>query len=255
MEEIAPGSILQRMYLKHRLKGRNYKTFCEIGGGNGEISSILLKAGLTGKGFDLNNEACKNNAEKNKKFIADKNYSVVHGNIFDQPITEKFDILISSMVIEHLDDTEVQKYFENCKKYLNTNGSIIVFVPSGMKFWGVEDEIAGHFRRYEYDDFKQLAEKHALKIKDLAGLTFPVSNILLSLSNMLVSKNENYKKNLSMQERTVLSGNRNVKYKTSFPSVFKLVLNEIVMYPFYILQNMNRTNPKCMVIYCELGLN
>jgi len=251
MEEIAPGSILQRMYLKNRLRRGRYKTFCEIGSGNGYVASILLENGMIGKGFDLNKDACKNNTTKNKSFIEDGIYSVKNGNFFNEPIDEKFDIIISSMVIEHLNENEVRSYFENCKKYLNKRGKIIVLVPACMTYWGIEDEIAGHYKRYEFSDFQQIAAAHSLKIVDIAGLTYPLSNIFFSISNYLVKKNEAFKKNLSMQEQTVLSGNRNVKFKTSFPKYYKLFLNEVVMYPFYILQRIFKNNSNSMVIYCE----
>ena len=70
--EIAPGSILQRMHIKSRLKTFSPKTFCEIGSGNGYISNLLLKQGLTGVGYDLNDSACENNRALNINFINEK---------------------------------------------------------------------------------------------------------------------------------------------------------------------------------------
>jgi SAM-dependent methyltransferase len=255
MDEIAPGSILQRMYFKKRIRKASFKTFCEIGAGNGVLSELLLKSGLQGRGYDLNESACRNNENRNKHFIGQGKYKVICGDFLSSPPEEKFDMIISAMVIEHLDDADVKKYFEVCKQHLNPGGRIIVFVPASQKYWGIEDEIAGHFRRYEFADFKIIASVHSLQINDLHGLTFPVSNILFSLSNYLVKTNEGGKRKLSMHEQTVLSGNRNVKFKTSFPFIFKLVLNEVVLYPFYILQRIFKKHPSSMVIYCEMSKN
>ncbi|MGZ3861854.1 MAG: class I SAM-dependent methyltransferase [Bacteroidia bacterium] len=254
MAEIAPGSILQRMYFKRRITPAQYRTFCEIGSGNGILSNILLQKGLTGVGYDLNESACKNNNELNKDFIGNNKYKVYNENFITDSSENKYDLIYSCMVIEHLDEETVNRYFEACKKKLNAGGTILVLVPSAMKYWGIEDEIAGHFKRYEFEDLRKIADQHGLKINDLAGLTYPVSNWLFGLSNRIVSKNEGHKKNLSMQEQTVQSGNRGVKFKTEYPWYFKLFLNEITMLPFYWLQRISKNNPKSMVLYCEYKL-
>jgi hypothetical protein len=57
-----------------------------------------------------------------------------------------------------------------------------------------------------------------------------------------------------MQERTRLSGNREVPFKTTFPQLLKILLNETVMYPFHLLQKLNARNGKSMTIYAEFSL-
>ena len=254
MIEIAPGSILQRMHLKCRLNKFSPKSFCEIGSGNGYISHILLNEGLTGVGYDLNSSACDNNAVLNNEFIKQKKYRLLNTDFLTETDNQLYDIILSCMVIEHLPEDVVNNYFTICKKKLTPNGKIIVLVPSSMKYWGIEDEIAGHFKRYEFSDIETIAKQQQLKIDDVSGLTYPVSNILFSLSNKLIKKSEGYKKELDMHEQTVLSGNRNVKFKTTFPSYLKIILNEYVLYPFYILQKLNKKNPNSMVIYAEFSL-
>ncbi|MBA3828692.1 MAG: methyltransferase domain-containing protein [Taibaiella sp.] len=238
--------------MKERIEKLKPKTFCEIGSGNGYISNLLLGKGMKGKGYDLNESACKNNLELNKKYVLKQDYQIINDNFLIQNNNEKYDYIISCMVIEHLDAFTVNKYFEVCKSALNHNGSIAVFVPSNMKYWGIEDEIAGHFKRYTFNDFKILAKNFDLKISDIAGLNYPISNLLLSLSNRIVKNNEGYKQNLSKQEQTVLSGNRNIKFKTTFPWYFKFFLNNFTMFPFHIIQKINKKNNNSMVIYCEL---
>jgi len=95
-----------------------------------------------------------------------------------------------------------------------------------MEYWGIEDEIAGHFKRYTFDCFDQIAKQHSLKLKHIAGLTFPLSNILFPLSNYLVSKHESKKLSLSKQEQTVLSGNRKRENENKFPCFFGIFLNK-----------------------------
>ena len=154
-----------------------------------------------------------------------------------------------------MEKDDVKKYFKKCNELLTNDGIVITIVPASMKYWEIEDEIAGHVKRYEFSDFKDLADKFNYDINKINGLTFPISNLLLPISNHLVTKSESWKKNLDLQERTKLSssgGARNVPGKTTFPKIFKYLLNEITMYPFYLLQIIFSKSKRSMIIYCEL---
>ena len=255
MSDIAPGSILQRMYFSQRVKGRSFKSFCEVGSGNGILSNLLLKKGLTGMAYDLNASACENNRSLNEQFILENKYVVRNEDFLENNYQEKFDLIFSCMVIEHLTDEELSAYIAKCKKSLSPRGIMAFFVPASMKYWGIEDEIAGHVKRYEFNDFNILAERNGCEIIDVCGLTYPVSNWLFKMSNWLIAKNESHKKGLNIKDRTVLSGNRGVKFKTVFPFYFRLILNPVVLFPFYILQRLFRNNQNSMVIYCEMSFD
>ena len=215
---LAPGNILQNMYLERRLKKLRKTTFIELGSGNGNISAMLLN-------FDYRGA--------------------------------KVDVIISSHVIEHLSDELLGKYFCKCESFLNRGGVIVSLVPSSMKYWGIEDETVGHYRRFEFEDFENIATANGFMVKNIAGLTYPLSNLLFGLSNYLVNKNDGWKTSLSKNEQTELSssgGARQIKFKTNFPYWFRYIINEFTMYPFYLLQLIFRKNKNSMVIYCEYQL-
>jgi SAM-dependent methyltransferase len=249
---LAPGNILQLLYIRERVKQLPASSrFLEIGAGNGMISTELLKLGFQGMAVDLNESACANNRKANEKFILEKRYTVVNDDFMN--ISEgNFDIIISCMVIEHIPEPALSEFIQKAMSLLSENGSLIFLVPSGMKFWGIEDDIAGHIRRYEFEDVHELAAKNGLLVAHIAGLTFPVSNILFRLSNQIVRKNEAEKLNLSLRERTVYTGNREVPFKTTFPFVFGLILNPLVLWPFHLLQKWFSANRNSMVLYFEL---
>ena len=90
-----------------------------------------------------------------------------------------------------------------------------------------------------------------MRVSHLAGLTYPLSNILLPLSEFLVRRAERGKLALSPAERTLLSGYRDVPFKTRFPAPLGIVLNEWILSPLHWLQKINARNPRCMVIYAE----
>ena len=97
---LAPGTILQFIFVRNRLKkilGKN-KSFIEVGSGNGHLSNLLLRQGYNGFGIDLNEQACENNLVLNTEFITTQKYSVHQGD-FNEQNKKDFDFLISSMVI------------------------------------------------------------------------------------------------------------------------------------------------------------
>jgi cyclopropane fatty-acyl-phospholipid synthase-like methyltransferase len=252
---LAPGTILQFMFVKNRLKkifGAN-KSFIEVGSGNGHLSNLLLKQNYIGTGVDLNSSACENNKALNTKFIELKKYDVYIGD-FNNIEQKKFDFLISSMVIEHINDEDLKVFIGNAKNIINPNGKMLFLVPSNMDAWGIEDEIAGHVKRYTFKDIDELAINNGLKVDYKCGLNYPVSNWLLKLSNRIVNKNESHLKSKTELEKTIYTGNRSVKYKTVFPSYLNIVLNEIVLLPFYWLQRLNATNKRSLVMYFELSI-
>lgn len=158
------------------------------------------------------------------------------------------------MVIEHFKVRQLYQYFKKCRELLFATGKIITLVPAGMRFWGIEDEIVGHIKRYEFEDVKRIADRLSFKVEHCVGLAFPISKILLPFSNFLVRRSERKKLALDLQEKTILSGDRKVFLKTKFPRVFRLLLNEKVLYPFHRVQKVFRNSRMSTVIYFELVL-
>jgi phospholipid N-methyltransferase len=256
-QEIAPGSILQRIYLKKRInkiiKNSKYRNFIEIGSGTGYLSNILLNKGYTGVGYDLNSASCDVNNQINSTFIGQNKYNVRNEDFLAcKNEYGKVDLIISCMVIEHLNEEDTFKYFNKCRELLTDEGVLISLVPSSMKYWGIEDEIAGHFKRYSFNCFKIIAKEHNYRIVDCCGLTFPLSNVIFPFSNFLIKRAESKKLNMTKQEQTILSSNRKVLFKSDFPMFFYLLLNEFTLFPFHILQRIFKRNSNSLVIYCEM---
>lgn len=249
----APGTILQFMFIRNRLRKLfdNTKNVIEVGSGNGHLSNLLLQSGYSGVGIDLNKSACDNNEILNRNHIVAGKYQIINGD-FNTVNDGSFDFLISSMVIEHICDNNLKKFIENAKRLVKEDGRLIFLVPSNMKAWGIEDEIAGHIKRYTFSEIEKLAKSNNLKVKFKCGLNYPISNMLLSLSNNIVSKKEGHLREKTDLEKTVYTGNRNVKYKTIFPTYLNVVLNELMMLPFSWLQKLNAKNEKSLVMYFEL---
>ena len=232
---LPPGTILQLMYLRERINttfGDQKIKFIEVGSGSGYLSHFLLSLGNTGIAYELNPNSCAENNILNESYIKNHKFQIINSNFLTESgnhgITEsgKFDLLISSMVIEHLEESDVLKLFNRARSLIQEKGVIVTLVPSNKNYWGIEDEIAGHLRRYNEQEINKLSKLLNMDIRNITGLTFPVSNLLFPLSNYLIKKQESYKKAYSNQEKTILSGNRNVYMKTQFPKFLSIFLNE-----------------------------
>ena len=251
--ELAPGTILQQMYLNERLARREMRAgrFLDLGAGTGHASSVLLARGWQGVGIDLNETACAKNSATNQQYVVEGSYEVRHGDFLAMPDLGRADLVVSSMVLEHLEDQATDTFFAVARTALGAVGSLVLMVPGSPRHWGIEDEIAGHIRRFDEHSVREELHRNGFKEDHVAGLTFPISNVLLPLSNFLVKRAERQRVDLSQHDRTVLAGDRQVLFKTAYPASFHWVLNTTSMYPFHTLQKVFRHRPSALVVYAE----
>lgn len=228
-------------------------TFYDVGAGRGELSNLFLRAGLRGAGFDLNPEACAMNRELNGKWVASGAYAVRCEDFLAAADAGTADVVACSMVLEHWTEPQVDAFLARARDLLAPGGRLCVLVPGSPSHWGIEDDTAGHLRRYTQDTLRAAAEKTGLAIVDLRGLTYPLSNLVLSLSNLLVRRSESNKLALTPMEQTVASGSRSVPYKTTFPGWLGLLVNEVTLFPFHLAQLLARRNPASLVLYGEFA--
>ena len=252
MAVLPPGTLLQLMYLGERLRHLQPGRFIEIGPGGGDITRLLLDHGWLGMSYDLEAKTVQNLCARFTNEIAAKRFIPVNDSYLSSPPPlEKVDLVISCMVMEHLEDDAQYDFMKKSANCLKKGGVMIGLVPASSAHWGIEDDIAGHCRRYSRESLRSLIQRTGWKIVHLAGLTYPVSNLLLPISNLLVRRHEASKLKLSMLERTKHSGRRNVRFKTHFPSVLQFVLNEWTMLPLYWIQKFFSNSDRALVLYFE----
>ena len=251
MVVLPPGTLLQLMYLRERLRLRSPGVFVEIGPGSGEITRLLLSLGWSGRSYDLEEDTVLALRARFAKEIDEQRFLALNEDFLVSGTVGKADLVISCMVMEHLDDGAESVFLRQATDCLNPNGVMMSVVPASPAHGGIEDDIAGHCRRYTRDAVQQLAAANRWSIQHVAGLTFPVSNFLLPVSNFLVNRSERQKLSLTALERTKLSGRRQVAYKTHFPPLLSLLLNEITMYPLHVLQKLFRGSQHALVLFFE----
>lgn len=252
MSVLPPGTLLQLMYLRDRLRHVNPGRFVEIGPGSGEITRLLLEQGWVGQSYDLEAVTIERIQKRFAAEIKEGKFRADKADYLSQLLQpNSADLVISCMVMEHLDNASECSFLHQSAKVLKSDGLMIGLVPASPADWGIEDDIAGHYRRYTRDEIRSLMNSTGWTMDHLAGLTFPVSNFLLPVSNFLVNRSEKSKLDLTSIERTKQSGRRNVKFKTHFPSLLGIILNRRVLWPLHVLQQLFDDSERALVIYFE----
>lgn len=248
---LAPGAILQKIHFAKSIQAKKPGFFIEVGPGNGVLSQILLKNKWKGIGFELDKNTAEMLKNNFKKFKKKGQYKVVTSDFLKSKVRKKADLILASMVIEHLETKKETEFFKISKEILKKTGSLFCYVPGSPEHWGIEDEVAGHFRRYTFKGVTRKLLKYGFMPKKIEGLTFPLSNLLLPLSNLIVKRYETEKLKYSACKKTKLSGRRKVPFKTEFPCFLKIILNPFAIYPFYLLQRIFKTHSKSLTIFFE----
>jgi hypothetical protein len=132
---------------------------------------------------------------------------------------------------------------------LTDDGFMVGLVPASPAHLGIEDDIAGHFRRYTLDGLRELFDNNGWEIHQCAGLTYPISNFLLPVFNFLVRRAEKFKLGMADLEKTKAFGIRDVRFKTTFPTIFSLLLNEYTLLPIHWLQKAFSNLINSLVLY------
>lgn len=234
-----PGSICQNKAIFDVLANKSPQTFLEVGCGSGDLSKKLLARGMTGVGVDFSSRAINLAAEELRDFTETGRYELFEGDVFELPLQENyFDLVISMMVMEHIEDD--RNFLSRLFSLVKPGGNLILGVPARPECWCAEDETAGHFRRYDRGELKEFLESVGLHDVLVWSMGVPTSNLLAGLSDFLVRRDSNERSKLShtMREQTEASGIREIPFKTVFPPVFKLLLNEFTMSPVWLMQRL-----------------
>ncbi len=136
----------------------------EIGSGSGSFADILLssKRDIEFTGLELNEKAVETSANKGHNIIIeDLNYFVNKNH-------EKFDVVCSFQVFEHVSD--INKLFKSSLNCLKTNGLLIIAVPNNDVFFLRKNVLYSRYLNMPPHHVNLFNEKALLKIGDVYGI-------------------------------------------------------------------------------------
>lgn len=161
------------------LKGK--KKVLDVGCGAGTIDFYLANKGYDVTGVDISENAIKSCIETGEN-LGLKNVQFKQVDFPQETINEKFDFIIFSEVIEHLEDDQLA--LGQIYKLLKKRGILILTTPSinaPLHRWGMTkqfDEKVGHLRRYKIEDLKKMINESGLKIIESKITEGPLRNFL-----------------------------------------------------------------------------
>lgn len=124
----------------------------EIGCGTGYGSRLIADYCKQIDAYDLNHKELKDSwTAFNKENLF----------FYEYVPTIKYDVVISYEVVEHINENELDIYFQQIKESLNENGVLYISTPRFLPMdQRSENRRIHHKYEYKYSEFKQLLEKH-----------------------------------------------------------------------------------------------
>jgi SAM-dependent methyltransferase len=90
-----------------------------------------------------------------------------------------FDLVTALDVVEHMDDDLAG--LREMRRVLRPGGRVLLFVPTFMFLWGVQDDVSNHRRRYRLPELRRVLEQAGFEIERMtyANITFFLPILLM----------------------------------------------------------------------------
>lgn len=146
------------------------KKLLEIGCGAGALLYDLNRIGFSVQGLETSDEA---------RIVAGRiTRSCPHPYpIHPTPQADwdgRFDLVCAFDVLEHIEDDHTA--VDQWQRWLAPGGKLVLSVPAHRHRWGEGDAWAGHWRRYDRQDIRELVQSHGLQIEHFECYGFPLAN-------------------------------------------------------------------------------
>jgi 2-polyprenyl-3-methyl-5-hydroxy-6-metoxy-1,4-benzoquinol methylase len=142
----------------------------DIGCGVGTIDFYLAKKNYLITGIDISKQAIEI-AKENAKLFKLRNTKFVVGDVNKLKFKSKFDMILCSEIIEHVEDDS--KLLHDLSKHLSKKGVILLTTPldsAPLYKTGLTkrfDERVGHLRRYNLEKLKKIVHNNNLRISKI----------------------------------------------------------------------------------------
>src|ERR1043165_26137 len=137
----------------------------DVGCGTGANLLMLSKYG-DAEGVDVSEDAlafCRERGLENVKLGAAEKLP------YDD---STFDLVTALDVVEHMDDDLAG--LREMRRVLRPSGRVLLFVPTFMFLWGLQDDVSNHRRRYRLPELRRVLEQAGFEIErtTYANITF-----------------------------------------------------------------------------------
>jgi len=128
----------------------------DVGCGTGANLLMLSKYG-DAEGVDVSHDALSFCRERGVQRVR-------HGAAEDLPYDDaSFDLVTALDVVEHLDDDLAG--LKEFRRVLRPGGRALLFVPTFMFLWGLQDDVSNHRRRYRLPELKRTLSEAGFEVE------------------------------------------------------------------------------------------
>lgn len=177
-------------------KYAHVSTFCDIGGGNGFVSSGLQSEGINTILIEPGKAGCMNASARGVK-------NIVCGTLQDSGISDS--CLQSAGIFDVLEHIEHDiEFLAAINKKMAPKAKLFITVPAYEFLWSYEDDYTGHYRRYTLNSLRSTAERAGF-VSVQSTYIFSLLPVPIFLSRVLASKKSSTKPDNSAHKRSFIS--------------------------------------------------
>ncbi|MBN8549676.1 MAG: class I SAM-dependent methyltransferase [Deltaproteobacteria bacterium] len=219
----APRYLLRKNIALRLVNDLPLGSVLEVGCGAGDFCKTLCEAGYSVTGVDFSPDAiqfCRDSyrelSAKGKLQFYQHDLDEIHGT---------YSAIFLFEVLEHIEDDVGA--LTKISTLLPPGGHLLLSVPAHQSWFGPSDYHVGHFRRYDAGQLLQLLSQCGFTTEVLWSYGIPLANLTEIIRNRIYANEKHPRKEAATKRSGV---DRRIEAKFSF------LLNDICMYPFYLLQ-------------------
>ncbi len=226
-----PRYLFRRYEVMQRVK--TGEQFLEIGPGNLALAQDLLAKFTKGTLIDFNTTDVQDIYNELEQTIKQR-LDLIIADFSQHPFNQKFSCVVTCEVLEHIEDD--RKFLQKTNELLADGGQLILSVPARMKYWSKDDEIVGHYRRYEKQELHEKLTEAGYSQINIVAYGFPFQNLVrlarISLARLQYKEKANWDQKKQSQQSAFM-----VKRKP-YINLIGLVLNKYTIYPFNVVASL-----------------
>lgn len=229
MKYNSPRYLLRRYELLKLVKPSS--NFLEIGPGNLLLAAELLNYFQSGTLVEYNPDVQTifNQLNSNLK----KRLELLVCDFQKMETTNKFSCVVACEVLEHIKDEA--RFLEKAREMLQHKGQLILSVPARKKYFSFDDEIVGHYRRYEKQEIARILSESNFESVKIISYGFPFVNIF-RIGRIMLSKIGSKTKYRWSQEKK--SKESSLLRINPFFTLLNLLINKYTFFPLNIIASL-----------------
>jgi len=222
-----PRYLLRTWVVKRLIRKLQPGSFIEIGAASGHMAQWMSESqSMQGTAVEISPSALEMMRERLQGNNRVRIFGQDSRHLIDAH--ESTDLLLSMEVLEHIQDDNAA--LKNWFDLIRPGGHLLLSVPAHQRRFSAEDEMVGHFRRYDKQPLREQLKSIGFQQPKIMSYGYPLGLILKHLRTRVAARSLQQDER-SRQERTEASGVERKRWLS-----LRWMLNDVCMLPFNLMQ-------------------